>query len=477
METSENKFKTSFKTRMLYSTTSLGVCIPAEAVWSGIISFYIVDIMNLPAPWFAWFWGLYTLYNAINNPVIGYLSDRTKSRWGRRIPYIKFTAIPYILTFILMFMAPFDGKTDKLSLMIYFMIIVFLWETLYTAIATGYYGLLPEMFDNYTERTDVAAKMNIVQGIGLIVAVALPPKLVEVFGPIATDIVNSLGITLPPIVLKTIGWPAMALVMGVVSIISIYVGKTALFEVKGTSEENKVPFTSAIKATFFNKSFIAAGTAQAMRFFGTGILTMGMMYYFKYSLGIKEGDTTIVLAIVFVGATLMLYPWRQLIARHTDSRTTLIIANAIMIASVIPFGFAKSMAFVYVSAVLMGIGVSGLILIGDVIISEVVDEDEVKMGEQRAGMFFGMSGFLITMSTLLVSAAFGIILPLFGYDTMLDKQPESVDVGVRVFMTVPAIIGFLLAILALYIYPLHGQKLKDIKATLDAKEKAKVAAD
>jgi GPH family glycoside/pentoside/hexuronide:cation symporter len=201
-----------------------------------------------------------------------------------------------------------------------------------------------------------------------------------------------------------------------------------------------------------------------------------MMYYFKYSLGIKEGDTTIVLAIVFVGATLMLYPWRQLIARHTDSRTTLIIANAVMIAAVIPFGFAESMALVYVSADLMCVGVSGLILIGDVIMSEVVDEDEVKMGEQRAGMFFGMSGFLITLSTLLVSAAFGIILPLFGYDTMLDKQPESVNMGVRVFMTVPAIIGFLLAILALYIYPLHGQRLKDIKTALEAKEKAKSEA-
>ena len=82
---------------------------------------------------------------------------------------------------------------------------------------------------------------------------------------------------------------------------------------------------------------------------------------------------------------------------------------------------------------MLGIGLGGLILLGDVIMTEVVDEDEVKTGHQRAGMYFGMSGFLITLSGLLVSSVFGLLMPAFGYDTLLDVQPASVDLGFRSF--------------------------------------------
>jgi len=108
--------------------------------------------------------------------------------------------------------------------------------------------------------------------------------------------------------------------------------------------------------------------------------------------------------------------------------------------------------------------------------TEVVDEDEVKTGHQRAGMYFGMSGFLITLSGLLVSSVFGTLMPAFGYDTLLDVQPASVDLGFRIFLTVPTSIGFLLAIFLLWLYPLHGKRLKSIRETLQAKRQAEGSA-
>jgi len=97
----------------------------------------------------------------------------------------------------------------------------------------------------------------------------------------------------------------------------------------------------------------------------------------------------------------------------------------------------------------------------------------VKTGHQRAGMYFGMSGFIITLSGLVVSSVFGLLLPAFGYDTLLEVQPPSVDLGFRLFLTVPTSIGFLLAITLLYLYPLHGNYLKQIKETLDKKKQIK----
>jgi GPH family glycoside/pentoside/hexuronide:cation symporter len=440
-----NQLATTSKTRIMYAVTSLGVSIPSEAV-AGIMAFYIVDVKNLPATWFSAFWLVYTLYNALNNPTLGYFSDRTRSRWGRRLPYILFGGLPYGVMFALLFTAPFDGRTNPTGLLVYFGVCIIIWEGLYTALATGYYGLLPEMFGTYRERTDAAAKMNIFQTIALVFGAALPPMLAEF-----------------------LGWSGMATLLAVISVAAIYIGYPFLFERKDLKTDTSFPFFASLKATFINRSYWTAAGSQAMRFFATGTLQMGMLFYMKYSMKVDESQATIIFGIAFLVAMLSLYPWRNWVANKLDSRRTLMLANTVMILGLIPLGFAPSITLAYFAAVIIGIGLGGLVLIGDVIMTEVVDEDEVNTGHQRAGMYFGMSGFIITLSGLLVASSFGIMMPAFGYDTLLDVQPASVDLGFRLFLTIPTTIGFLLAILLLWLYPLHGKRLQEVQAAVAAK--------
>ena len=95
-----------------------------------------MDVKNLPATWYATFWFFYTLYNALNNPALGYLSDRTRSRWGRRIPYVLFGGLPYGVAFALIFSTPFDGRDNPVGLLLYFGTAIVVWEGIYTALAT-----------------------------------------------------------------------------------------------------------------------------------------------------------------------------------------------------------------------------------------------------------------------------------------------------------------------------------------------------
>lgn len=436
------QMETSIKTRVLYSLTALGVTIPGEAV-AGVIAFYIVDVKNLPIQWYATFWFFYTLYNAFNNPVLGFLSDRTKSRWGRRIPYILFGGLPYAAAFALLFTAPFDGKTNPAGLLWYFGTAIVVWEGLYTALATGYYGLLPEMFATYEERTDVAARMNIFQIVGLFIGAALPPLLA-----------------------KLLGWSGMGMVLSIISVIAIYAGYPAMFERKELKTDTSFPFLDALKSTFLNRSYLTAAGSQTMRFFATGTLQAGMLFYMKYSLKVDESMATVIFGISFLIAALSLYPWRNWVANKLDTRRTLMLANGVIMLGLIPIGFAPSLVYTFIGAIFIGIGLGGLVLLGDVIMTEVVDEDQVKTGHQRAGMYFGMSGLVITLSGLLVSSIFGLIMPIFGYDTLLETQPESVNLGFRLFLTIPPAIGFLLAICLLWLYPLHGKYLQSIRETL-----------
>jgi GPH family glycoside/pentoside/hexuronide:cation symporter len=240
--------------------------------------------------------------------------------------------------------------------------------------------------------------------------------------------------------------------------------------------DTSYPFMASLKATFLNRSYLTAAGAQAMRFFSTGMLQMGILFYLKYSLKVDAGLATVILGIAFLVAMLTLYPWRNWVANKLDSRRTLMIANAIMIIGIIPMAFSPNLIFTYITSVVVGIGLGGLVLIGDVIMTEVVDEDEVKTGHQRAGMYFGMIGFLVTLSGLLVSTVFGLMMPAFGYDTLLEVQPQSVELGFRLFLAGPTSVGFLLAIFLLWLYPLHGQRLKDVKDALELKRKGQEQA-
>jgi len=438
---------TDARTRFFYSFANLGIAIPTAVIFNGIIAYYIVDVKKLPAAWFAAFGIFCTVYNAITKPAIGHLSDRTRSRFGRRIPYIKFSALPYVIMFALLFFIPFDGRNRPVQLLLTYGFLMVIWQTLYSFLGTGYYGLLPEMFDSYKDRTDVAAKMNIFQIAGLFTGVALTPML---------------GVKL--------GWKLMAIILASVSAFAIFSGVRVLFETSASKNNEYLPIKDAFKSTYTNRSFITAAMSQALRFFGTGILTTGMMFYLKYSMKVDPSRASLIMGIVFVSAALMLYPWRQIVAIRTDSRTTLILGNLIMVAGSVMVGFAHTMAYAYPGAFIIGTGLAGLILSGDVLISEVIDEDYLKTGIQRAGIFYGMISIWTAFGSILVNVIFGYMTTAFGYNPLLEVQPATVDMGFRLFMTIPASAGFLLSVGALMFYPLNRKKIQEIKAALNARK-------
>ncbi len=433
---------TTNKQRWLYSIANLGNTIPSQAIGAFML-FYYTDVKHLPAAWAATAMFIYAIYDAANNPVLGYLSDRTKTRWGRRIPYIMFGAAPYALTFALLWMAPFDGISQPTFLLIYFVVLSWLWEGLSTAVSTGYYSLLPEMFTTYAERTDVAVRMNVVQVVGLLIGVATPPLLYS-----------------------SLGWPAMGVIFAVIVVLAIYTGLRGMFERKSSIAAASLPLGEALKATFVNRSFVTVVLAQTLRFFGTNTLLAGAAFFTKYSLQADESTTSIILATAFVSAGATLWFWRRFVAQRFEARTTLMIANGVMALAVIPLALAQTTVGVVVGSFLIGVGLAGLILMGDVIVADVIDEDEVRTGQRREGMYFGMSKFIITLSGSLVAMVFGWVSAAYGYDSTLAVQPETVATGFRVFMSVPVVVGSLLAILTLFFYPLHGERLRAVKEKL-----------
>jgi GPH family glycoside/pentoside/hexuronide:cation symporter len=434
--------ETTSKQRWLYAVTMLGIQIPGQIVNIWLL-FFFTDVKRLPPQWTGTALTLYAFYNAFNNPLIGYLSDRTNTRWGRRLPYLRFGALPWLLTFALLWWAPFDGNSQPVALLIYMVVGIVLYDAFATAVSTAYYSLLPVMFQNYNERTDVSVRMNIFVTLALL-----------------------LGVALPPIIAKQIGWGIMGVAFATIAVVAIYVGYQTMFERGAPPASDDFSFFQALKATFVNRSFLPMTVAQTMRFVTTNALSTGMAFYVKYSLGADESQTSLILATAFVVAALALYPWRQLVAKRFEPRTTALIGYAATALSVLPLAFVRSLETAIAGAALIGVAFAGIFLMDNVLIADVIDEDELKTGQRREGMYFGLNGLVVTLSTAISSAVFAIVAPVYGYDTQLSVQPASVDAGFRLYMTGLPFLGCTLAFFALLTYPLYGERLQQVKAGL-----------
>ncbi|MDT8306824.1 MAG: MFS transporter [Anaerolineae bacterium] len=435
----------STRQRWLYSIANLGLTIPRQAVGAYLL-FYYVDVKSLPAAWAARALVVYALYDALNNPVLGYLSDRTRTRWGRRIPYVLFAGLPFTVLLALIFMAPFSGVEQPIALLVYFVVTTWLWEALSTAVQTGYFSLLPEMYSSYDERTQVAVSMNMVQVGGIFIAVAMSP-----------------------LIYSRLGWPAMGSIYAAVAAVALYAGLRGMFERKSSVMAEKIPFWRAVRATIVNRSFVTIAIAQTFRFVGTNALLAGTAFYAKYSLQAGSGVTSAILTVAFISTGLTLGLWRRFVAQRFEARTTLMIANGVMGVAVLPLALAQTTTAAIVSGAGLGLGLAGLILIGDVILADVIDEDELRTGQRREGMYFGTSKFIMTAANAIVALWFGWITGAFGYESQLVQQPDSVGTGFRVFMSVPVVVSSVLAIGTLLLYPLHGERLQEVKLRLAAR--------
>ena len=439
----EPQATTSQAQRWLFGVAMMGVTMPGQVFGVSLLFFY-TDVKHLPPAWAALALTIYAFYNAVNNPLIGYWQDRTRFRLGRRIPWLRYGAFPFMIMFAGLWLAPFDGATQPYALLAYFVFIIVIYDAINSAVGNAYYALLPEMFVNYRERTDVAAKMMIFLTVALL-----------------------LGVALPPVIGDRLGWGIMGIGFAVIALAAILIGQTGMAETS-VAVEPVTTFPQALKHIITHRSFMILTVAQTLRFVTTNSMQTGMLFFVKYTLKIGGAQTGLILATAFIVSALMLYPWRQLIANRFEPRTTGLLAYVVVALGMLPLWFVTDLNGMLGAATFIGVGFAGIFLMDNILLSDVIDEDETRTGARREGMYFGMNGMATTLSTAIVAAAFGVISQSYGYDAMLGvaEQPASVAQGFRIFMTFLPFAGCTGAFLVLQLYPLHGEKLVEMKREL-----------
>src|SRR5688572_7818438 len=137
------------RTRLAFGMGDLGAAI-VSAVGGFFLNIFLLDVARLPPDKIGIIFFISIFWDAVNDPIIGRLSDRTRSRWGRRRPWLLFGAVPFGLAFFAQWLVPNlppDGK------FVYYLVVAILLKTAYTAVNLPYTALTPELTDDYNERT------------------------------------------------------------------------------------------------------------------------------------------------------------------------------------------------------------------------------------------------------------------------------------------------------------------------------------
>ncbi len=457
--------KLSTRTKFFYGLGdwgTSGATVARNLYWL----FFLVNVVGLQTQFAGAVILIGRIWDSVNDPLIGTISDRIDTRWGRRRPFLLFGAVPFGLTFFLLFYIPSIESDFWLS--IYYAVVFLLFDTLYTIINLPYAALTPELTEDYDERSSLA---------GWRIATAILASLVAgvTFSLLPEDIIAAnLAETMDINQALQIGYAITAAIWAFTMIITPLL---VFFNIDEPPNSKPVTGTfrpwQTIKEVFSNRPFRLAAIIYLLSFTAADVVVAVFVWFLIYYIGAQPFFDTLIITLV-LGVAFLTMPLTVKLMRRFDKRTTYmgtmaIYAIVLLIMSQIPRG---GQSYVIVAAFFAGFGHGAANVIPWAMVADVVDVDELSSGQRREGIYTGYLVFLRKLAAAIAIFTLTQVLAVTGFQggrtggLIVIDQPESALNALRILVgVVPAILLFL-SILVAWRYPLdrkaHAQVMREL---------------
>lgn len=417
-----------FRAKLAYSMGSFANTLCYQAFSNRIQFFYIV-VVGLEKELVAGIWILFGIWNSVNDPLMGLVTDRTRSRWGRRIPYLLFGAIPLGVSFTLLWTPPDSERIWVVAA--YFMGTLFVFDTLYSLLIMAYNSLFPEIVAGQKDRADLASLREILSAVALILALALAPILEE-----------------------QIGFTWMGIAFGVATTAGYLISASGCVEQPLPPPEKHLGFKASIRLALTHvpfRWFLVANLGRELVFL---ITVATMPFYAKYVLQLRDGalsageQEALLLAGPVVGTIPMLVVWGK-ITPKLGCRRAWICALVCYLPGLAILFFADRFSIGLVGTTLIAPGLAGLMMLPHVLLAEVIDADVRRVGLRREGIFFGINGAVVKLAFSVQGVLFAVVFWLSGFVEKAPVQPPSAVLGLRFMMAGAPILAAAMSIVAL----------------------------
>ncbi len=391
-----------------YAVGFFGLSIPINMLKTFAFTFYVLERGVTTTQW-GLMMLIYAFIDALDNPIYGFLSDRTRTRWGRRRPWLTIGTPLLILCFAAFYNLPafLAGK----AVFAYCMLFYVLTGTLDSIINANYAALFPELFPNDAVRAKTNAMRQAFQLVAMIISIALTP-----------------------VVTAKLGYGLTAILYGLLGGAAILYMTFTCREREPEPAEAKPGLWKALKDLATNRKFWIAGFANAFYSAAMSLVLASVPFFVKYALGLSSGQSTFLLAAVLLIAIACVALWAWLVRKFTLMPVWRAALLTLALAFV-PLYFAHSLVTAIAFSAFIGFGFAGVITTMDLIGARIMDEDTRKHHLRREGIIANALGFMNRLNSLFTGAAYLLVSRLYGFQSGENPGTQP-DAAARFLMTI-----------------------------------------
>ncbi|ABZ93107.1 Na+/melibiose symporter-related transporter [Leptospira biflexa serovar Patoc strain 'Patoc 1 (Ames)'] len=422
-----SKLKTPVK--MGYGFAETGITAVQLFTQIYLLKFY-TEIVGLNASLAGIALSISVIWDAISDPLMGRISDHTRTRFGRRRPYIFIGGILLSIAVLLLFSPP--EIASQLGKFIYLLSVYLLVNTAMTIISVPHIALGGELSFERDERTSVFGWRLFFSNIGMLIGMIVPAAILQSLGDETAkeNIITS----------RTVAGEIVSLVILVSSIITFWVtkGKDKI----QTDRSKQLPFFISFGSVLKNKMFLVLLFAFVIATIGRTFNSAIALYYYEYRLGLKESQVVINILLPFFLVLMLSIGFWVWISKKIGKKIPAFFGVfglgllTVIVYPLFPYGELRPPL---IAAFFGGI-FAGSILIMDSILTDVVDYDEFQTGEKREGLYFGIWKMGVKFSQAFGIAITGFLLDIIGFQNGMTTQTP--EVGFRLALIFGPGVGF-----------------------------------
>ncbi len=444
MNPNPNRLKMTVKLGYGIADSGAGIMLQCVSLY---LLFYLTDVLGFRPELAGLALMIGKLYDAVTDPLMGYFSDHTRTRLGRRRPYLIAAALPFGFSFALLFYGP----SLPMGTMFWYVLGAFLlMNTAFTVYNVPYSALSADLTTDYDERTSLSGFRMFFSMLGYLIAAGLA-LIIVAMRPTPRE-----------------GYALMGLIFGIfIAAVSLITFFATSEKTQAGSDDDTLPFWRGVVFAFQCIPFRLAVIIFFLIQVALNIILAALMYYLVYAVQIEEHSSYIVLTFMLT-AILFLPLWIK-VSNKLGKAKTWALGIWIQVPALIGLALLAPghPLPVYLLAVLAGVGTTPHYLCSWSILPDVVEYDQCTTGERRAGIFSGL--WLLTQKTAIAIglAILGALLGRCGYGAE-GAQSALALLGIRSSIGLLPVLLLIAGSVLLWRYPVNRAAHEEIKRELPA---------
>ena len=441
----------TLKTRIGYGIGDIAICL----YWSGVglyLLYFYTDVVGISGSLAGLIYFIGMAWDAATDPFMGYMAERTRTKWGVYRPYLLFGNIPLALSFVLLFwVPPLEGS----SLFFFLLFANLLHRTCFTLVSVPFSSLTPRITSDSQERTNLTGfrMLGAQTGTNLMALLAFP----IIFWVGGED--------------ESMGFIVLASIAGITAILIHLITFITVKEPDNDQGIERVggSLADAARAIGKNKPFWLVFSATLIVGITTIFFGNNLIYYTKYALDLHEHQGTILFTSGIV-AFLSIPIW-WIISNRLGKKITWLISSTITLSSLILFYFydiktLNELLFL-VAFIGFGSGAGGILFWS--MLPDTIEYGEVHTGVRSESSLYGFMTFAQKGSIAIAVLILGWVLDAIGYQANQAMSLTTID-NMKIIMTLIPILGISCSLIIIYFYPIDSKMHKDLLRQLQKEE-------